>query len=184
MWVLSYVPSIMQPEINGSFYSGIKQMILAFILGSITEELLFRSFLKFSLLNLKLFLCTIIYISINYINIPIGKEYMMLVRFGSFILFFIIFTYIFRYMPVFMNKLKDFYVSKRLVIFYFFLISFSLIHLTSCSNLKMVQLLGISIFLVHILISGYIYSFIRIRYGLIYCIIMHISHNLALLLFF
>ena len=138
------------------------------LVAPILEELAFRLGLKINKLNIAI---TIGIQLIIFLKIFQVINYSLLLRFISMLICSVILYFIIN------RNILSFFKSKQNIFIYYNIIVFGLLHAFNYSYQEFSHYLFIP-FLVSVqLILGVYLSFVRIKYGFILCLLMHISHN-------
>ena len=151
----------------------LKLFITGMILAPIYEEIFFRSLLKFDKKNISIF--TIVISLLTMYNVYNNKYTNVLVLSIILILVFGI------YLSSNIDKVSNFIKKHFKYFFYASSLIFGLIHITNFSgNINILIALSIILTLPQT-ISGLIFGYARMKYGLIYSIILHIINNSILI---
>ncbi len=154
-------------------FPALELFIMGMILAPIYEEILFRGLLKFDKKNVLTFIITILLLTTFSIY---NDKYTI-----AIILSIILFLVVGIYMSSNINSVSNFIKKHFKYFFYASSLFFGLIHITNFSgNINI--LIGLSIILtLPQTISGLIFGYARMKYGLIYSIILHIINNSILI---
>ncbi|WP_157961203.1 CPBP family glutamic-type intramembrane protease [Lutibacter citreus] len=165
--------TITLPVISNDFkfdrYSGIQKFFLGALLAPIFEELTFRLGLKFSKRNILMLFAGITYSILKLIIQLDWNTSLLIVAMTTLTLGLILNNKI-------LDILAEFWKNNRLVIFYFLLLSFALFHSTNY-DLDFSTLLYIPIIMLPHFLAGLIYSYARLKSGIILTICLHILNN-------
>lgn len=149
--------------------NSLKLILVGIILAPISEEILFRSLLKFRKINIILF----IPISILYISFYVYKSNIN----QAIVLSLLLFTFLFlvSYFPK--SKIESLIANNFKYFFYGTSLGFGLIHLFNYSG-NIYLILAFSFIIVGPqIVGGFILGFIRMNYGLFYSILFHMATN-------
>ena len=147
----------------------LKLFIMGMILAPIYEEIFFRSLLKFDKKNILIFLSTCLLL----ITYSILNDKFAIIIILSIILILVISIYL----SSNVNKVSNFIKKHFKYFFYASSLIFGLIHATNfIGNIYIIISLAIFLTLPQI-ISGLIMGYARMKYGLIYSIILHMINN-------
>ena len=164
---LKLVPSI---TLNSEIIKN--NFVIIILIAPIIEEAIFRLSLKFKPIYLALSLS--LFFSFFFIDSLNNTTLLLLVCF-VFSILLIIFQK--RDLKIYLN---NFWNRKFPVIFYSSAILFAIMHLTIFEFSSMWQIFVVPFLILANLSCGLIYGFIRIRFGILYTILLHITNNLIL----
>jgi len=152
-------------------------ILIISIFAPITEECIFRLPLKLTFVNSLLFLTSLLYVLLHK---HVDNLFFLL---GSLLLFFIISYYSFRNRVSFLDNIKIFSERYFAIIFYTQVFAFGFIHLFNF-NLNYSYFYLFPFFVIVQLMMGCFQGYIRVKYkyGIFYCILIHIIINTVFLL--
>lgn len=144
----------------------------------ICEELLFRVVLKYSKINLSLFISTIIFFFLRKV-VQLNIIYSIII---STLVLSSVFSIL--YKPNLNGRLESLWKNNTVKLFYISSITFGLVHLTNFVGFKPIHLLFIPIIIGNQLVLGLVFGFLRLKYtnGIIITSLLHILINLPVLL--
>ena len=153
-----------KPELS-KLYS----VLFIILIGPIFEEIIFRSWLRFTRNNLIVFIIALSVLDLY--SVFQSKIELTIVLFFILLIVLIIVKY------YSIKRIEMFISSNFKYFFYATAISFGLLHAFNSSG-NIYLILGLSIILgAPQIIGGFILGFIRMKYGLIYSILFHIMIN-------
>ncbi|GGG47360.1 CPBP family glutamic-type intramembrane protease [Bizionia arctica] len=161
------------PVVSNDFkfdkYSGIQKFLLSAFLIPILEELTFRLNLKFSKRN---FLIMFLGISYSVFKIIFQLDW------SNSLLITVILTLLLGLLlkNKILNRLEIFWKENRLIVFYFLLFSFVLLHSTNY-DLEFSTLIYIPLLMLPHFFAGLVFSYARLKSGIIMSISLHILNN-------
>jgi hypothetical protein len=159
--------------------------IYACIIGPIAEEVCHRLPLIYSKLNISLSLGTFATTFIPDLNEDFPIYFRIIFLLIKIIILSSSLYFILKYWNKADNILNVIFNKYRFVIFYFLNLSFAFLHLMNLCSFYYTNLFAIIFYLIPMLFSGLIFSYLRIKLGFNYGILAHIGHNsLPLLLMF
>ncbi len=152
---------------DSSFFDDFNYLLFlkVVIIGPVLEEFLFRSILRFGRFSFAAFLFALLYTTADFMEI------------NSYIRIFIplLFVYVFYVKNI--RIPEGFYLKYYPVLLYSSAVLFAYVHLWTF-NITFHVLLFSPLLLFPKFVSGMLFSFIRIRFGLLYSIITHSLNNL------
>lgn len=180
--IIDLSDTISIPVVSNDFkfdkYSGIQKFFMGAFLGPIIEELAFRLNLKFSKRNF-----LIMFIGISYSIFKIIFQF----DWSNSLIITVILTFLLSLLlkNKILDRLEKFWKENRLIVFYFLLFSFVLLHSTNY-ELEFSTLIYIPLLMLPHFLAGLIFSYARLKSGIIMSISLHILNNglFALLLLF
>ncbi|QQR93757.1 CPBP family intramembrane metalloprotease [bacterium] len=169
-------------------------LLFIVIIAPIFEELIFRLHLK----NDKTQQAISFALFVSYFLIPITggflfKRYtslsqtnisiiILLVGILTFLFLFVFLKYIFFDLKFVNSFITNLYTKYFFVPFYLSVIIFGLIHILNYKPMPWYLYLFIPIITLTQLWLGYLFGYIRMRYGMIYSIVAHVLHNFAIVI--
>lgn len=156
--------------------NGLIPVFVILIIAPLVEEISYRLFLKFTPLNLALSFAFISYFVLSlttkteYYIINFSALYILLICIGVFVISFLL-------IKKKQEIITQFYNSRFRLILYFSILLFAYSHLTNYPIETVVLILS-PILIFPQIISGILYSYIRLKLGFMLGVILHISKNL------
>lgn len=147
------------------------------IYAPIFEELLFRSILVFSKLNITLFISSVFSLAISFLHLKLDITYWYILQISVFILVFLLLSIIFKKYPKIIVSLNQFHKKHQLLIYIFLVLCFGIIHITNIPHFVKYFHFGMVLYVVSKIVGGVFDSYLRIRYGLLFSIIAHMLNN-------
>ena len=147
----------------------LKTILLGIILAPISEEILFRSLLRFKKINLVLFIAVITtFIAIAAYDSKLKSVVVLSIILLAFLSLLLIFHG---------NKIESFISSNFKYFFYATALTFGLLHIFNYTG-NIYLILAFSLIIVGPqIVAGFILGFIRMNYGLVYSILFHMAIN-------
>ncbi|WP_319502118.1 hypothetical protein [uncultured Draconibacterium sp.] len=154
------------------FGSKATQFFKIVIMAPVIEELLFRLPLKNFFKN--------IFISLGILTFLFLRDNMPLVLAISLGLGVVLLPYVAKFIRKLEGRINSFIYHHYGVLFYFLAFSFGVLHILNSESFTSDLYLSAFIYFIHPLISGLYFAFIRVRlkYGIIYSILVHALTNL------
>ena len=149
------------------------KLMIGVILAPVYEEIVFRSLLKFNNKSIVLFIVTVI----SFILFYCYRQEITYVVFFSFLLLCI--SLILFMLPV--NKIRSILSSNFKYFFYASATIFGLLHIVNFSGNGWLIMAFSFILCAPQIVLGFVLGYIRMQYGLLYCIIFHMILNLSVL---
>ena len=150
-------------------YSGVQKFLFSAFLIPIIEELTFRLKLIFSKRNFLIMFTGITYITLK-ITLQIDKYSSLFITITlALLLGFLLKNNT-------LKRVEKFWKINRLLIFYFLLFSFAILHATNY-KLEASTLIYTPLLILPQLLAGFIYSYVRLNSGIIMSISLHIFNN-------
>lgn len=149
--------------------------LYAVIFGPIAEEILFRLPLRFSKLNYNLLLVTI---SVYLIVFLTKTKIILFVLFSFYLLFAFIIRYFYK------KDVSKLYSKYFKYIYWLSILSFGFIHLNNHIIVWYYMILFAPVLCFPQIVLGSITGYVRMRYGFIYSVIIHMLNNLPLYLLY
>ena len=171
--IINLSNTISIPVVSNDFkldkYSGIQKFFLSAFLIPILEELTFRLNLKFSKRNF-----LVMFFGISYSVFKIIFQF----DWSNSLLITVILTLL---LGLFLNnkilnRLEVFWKENRLIVFYFLLFSFVLLHTTNY-DLKFSTLIYVPLLMLPHFLAGLLFSYARFKSGILMSISLHILNN-------
>lgn len=149
------------------------KLMIGVILAPVYEEIVFRSLLKFNNKSIVLFIVTVI----SFISFYCYRLEITYVVFFSFLLLCIsIILFMFPF-----NKIRSILSSNFKYFFYASATIFGLLHIANFSGDGWLIMAFSFILCAPQIVLGLVLGYIRMQYGLLYCIIFHMILNLSVL---
>lgn len=172
-YLIKTIDAINFPVVSTDFemdtYPGIYQFLILAIFLPIFEELTFRLGLKFTKWN---FIIMFSGLTLLAMKILFELDWVTSIGIGAFGT--IVFSLILK--KQILETLTEFWKNNRLIVFYFLLICFSTLHLSNY-QLNFSSLLYVPILVLPHFFAGLIFSYARLRSGIILSISLHILNN-------
>lgn len=172
-YLIKTIDAINFPIVSTSFemdtYSGIHQFLILAVFLPVFEELTFRLGLKFTKWNFVIMLTGLTFLSLK---IFFKLDLVSSITIGAVSVF--VFSIFLKKQTL--EKLTQFWKNNRLVVFYGLLICFSTLHLSNY-ELHFSNLLYAPILVLPHFFAGLIFSYARLKSGIILSISLHILNN-------
>tara|TARA_R110002167_G_scaffold348739_1_gene560167 strand:+ start:59 stop:754 length:696 start_codon:yes stop_codon:yes gene_type:complete len=150
-------------------YSGLLKFTLTALLAPIVEEFTFRLGLKFSKRN---FIIMIGGLTFVVLKVLLHLDWEICLAAVSFVILFL--SLILKAKAI--DSLAEFWKNHRLLIFYFLLLSFSVVHSTNF-ELSGPMLLYIPLLILPQIMGGLVYGYARFNHGILMSIGLHMASN-------
>lgn len=175
VWAVTNYFNILIPEnitIRGVLDKSTLDMIVTVvIIAPILEEFIFRINLRHSILNLSLFLAAITYLLTGVIS-----DYVISIWIRLIMSFFLWIIYYELFVELFDRNIQTSWNRYSLIFFYVSLFSFGFSHIFNY-QLSCKLLIYLPIITLPQTISGITLAYIRIKYGILYSILLHSTSN-------
>lgn len=166
--IIKLLPDLGDPKIDSLYL-----FLIVVVIGPLIEEILFRLNLKMSKRNIALFLAVVTTAIMKIIFNGSEKNYWFL---GAIPLFLIIYYAINR--PGFpILKIENFMKSKFKYIFHLLAFTFGMLHLTNYPSVYWWMVLIIPLLTAPYIAMGYLFGYVRMKYGFSYGWLMHATVN-------
>lgn len=176
-----FLPFIIDTESAKSYVAesvnnGLIPVFVILIIAPLIEEISYRLFLKFTPLNLAL---SFTFISYFVLSLATKTEYYIINFSSLYILLICVGVFVISYLLIKKKKeiITQFYKNKFRLILYFSILLFAYSHLTNYP-IKTTVLILSPILIIPQIISGILYSYIRLKLGFMLGVALHIISNL------
>ncbi len=149
------------------------KFLIGVVIAPIYEEIIFRSLLKINKNSISLFLVTIISFILFY---ALRSEFKYVIFLSSLLIIFILILKIFS-----IDELRNFVSRNFYYIFFSSAIIFGALHAINFSGENWVLILFSVILGAPQIALGTILGYIRMKYGLLFCILFYMTLNLSIL---
>ena len=160
----------------------VQTFLLVGLILPIIEEIIFRLPLQYSNTNIIVSLSFIIsWIFSGIYKLQFLKPYTIIQTVAFALLFISILCFVFKRHSSIPTVIQSLYNKWNISIFYAFVFSFALLHLITYKNLTIALIPIVVLAISHKLIIGFSLSYLRIKYGILYSIVLHCLINSVLI---
>lgn len=149
-------------------------ILLAIILGPLSEEITFRLGLKFSRFKISLSLAFLLMFIGGILTPSLFSTLTLVTYVLTYLVLFLILFIVLRFIKK--DRILNFYQTYFGIIFYLSSIIFALGHIQNYTNISKVWLI-LPLLIFPQLLAGIVFGYIRVKFGFLYSTAMHMAYN-------